>query len=87
VTPPIRVTGSALEARHLESGDSTLLYLFNHGRDTARSEVRVRRDRPVHAATDLVTGASVPVVAVNDALVLKVEIPPNGVQVMRLTRQ
>jgi hypothetical protein len=36
---PIRTTGAAIEARHLESGADTLLFLFNHGTHEARSDV------------------------------------------------
>jgi beta-galactosidase len=87
VTLPIRVTGAPLEARHLDSGNSTLLYLFNHGSEPARSEVSLRRERLDYVATDLVTGASVPVTAVERAVVVKVEIPPRGVRVLQLSRR
>jgi hypothetical protein len=47
--------------------------------------VSLRRERPVHAALDLTNNTSVPLSAVEDGVMLKVEIPPAGVQVLQLT--
>jgi beta-galactosidase len=87
VTPPIDVTGSPIEARHLEAGDDTLLFLFNHGTATARSGVALRRPTGDYSAYELVTGQTAAVARAGDALKVSVELAPAGVQVLRITRK
>jgi beta-galactosidase len=86
VTLPIRVTGGTIEARHLESGKETLLFLFNHGRQEARSEVWLRRDAGEYTAMDLVGGRSVRLTKAPDGVTVNVVLPSSGVQVLRITR-
>ena len=86
VTPPVEVTGSAIEARRLTSGADTLLFLFNHGDTPARSAVSLPLPS-IEAAEDLVTGAAVPLDRASDRVTLAVELPPRGVQVVRLRRR
>jgi beta-galactosidase len=87
VTLPIRVTGTPLEARHLESGGDTLLFLFNHGKEPARSEVSLRAPTGGYTALDIVDGRPVPVARPGDGLTIKVELGPAGVQVLKISRQ
>jgi beta-galactosidase len=86
VTLPIRVTGGTIEARHLESGEETLLFLFNHGRQEARSEVWLRRAAGEYTAIDLVDGRSVRLARSPDGVTVNVVLPSSGVQVLRITR-
>jgi hypothetical protein len=81
----IRTTGSAIEARHLESGADTLLFLFNHAKQEARSEVTLLRASRDDAAIDLVTGQTVELRRAADGVGLAVVLPPSGVQVVKIT--
>jgi beta-galactosidase len=81
----IRTTGSAIEARHLESGADTLLFLFNHAKQEARSEVTLLRASRDDAAIDLVSGQTVELRRAADGVSLAVVLPPSGVQVVKLT--
>jgi beta-galactosidase len=82
VTPDIEVTGSPLEARHLDAGGDTLLFLFNHGTSPARSRVSLRRAAGL--AQDLVTGERIAVTPAREAVSIDVQLPPAGVQVLRI---
>ena len=84
VSEPLRVTGDPLEARVLESGNDRLLFLFNHGRGDARSRLRLAAGAGEHAATDVVNGREVGLQRDGDGLVLDLELPPAGVQVLRI---
>jgi hypothetical protein len=86
VALPLRVTGTTIEARHLESGKETLLFLFNHGKQEARSEVWLRRDRGEDTAVDLVDGRPVRLTRSPDGVTVNVVLPSSGVQVLRITR-
>ena len=79
---PIEVTGSPIEARHLEAGRDTLLFLFNHDAEAARSEVMVR-GRP-GAATDLVTGAAVETTPVTGGVRIAVALAPREPRAIRI---
>jgi beta-galactosidase len=81
---PIRVAGAPIEARHLESGSSTLLFLFNHAKQEARSEVTMRLAAGDYAAIDLVTGQTVELRPVADGVSVSVILPPSGVQVVKI---
>lgn len=83
VTLPIEVTGSSIEARHLEAGPDTLLFLFNHARAAAHSEVLLHR--AAAAASDLVTSA--PVALASDAAGVRVtvDLDPGAVRVLKLS--
>ena len=85
VTLPIDVTGSPIEARHLDSGSDALLFLFNHGGEPARSEVSFRRSAGNYSATDLVSGESVAVAPAAGAVRVSVELEPAGVRVLRIS--
>ena len=87
VSLPIRVTGAPLEARHLESGKDAVLFLFNHGKGAARSEVLLRRPAGDYTAVDLSEGRPVPVTTSADGVSLEVDLPPAGVQVVRIGRK
>ena len=85
VTRPIRVAGSALEGRHLESGRDTLLFLFNHAAQAAKSDVWLRLPAGGHTATDLVDGNALPLARDGDGVSLRVNLPAGGVQVVRIS--
>jgi beta-galactosidase len=84
---PIRTTGAPIEARHLESGADTLLFLFNHGKPEARSEVWLRREAGDYTAVDLGDGRPVPLGRGVDGVTMSVVLPPSGVQVVRIARR
>jgi beta-galactosidase GanA len=85
VTVPVRVTGAPLEARHLESGGGALLFLFNHGRQLAKSEVWLQRASGDESAEDVSTGRSVPFRREAGGVAVAVELAPAAVQVLRIS--
>ena len=87
VTLPVRVTGAPVEARYLESGRDALLFVFNHGKDVARSEVSLQRERGSYTAIDLVSGRDVPLSNQGSGVAVSVELPPAGVRVLRISRE
>jgi beta-galactosidase len=89
VTLPIDVAGDAIEARHLETGDDALLFLFNHARTQASATVSLRRPTGIaaYAATSLLNGATVPVTRTANGVSVRVVLAPNDVQVLRIDRR
>ncbi len=85
VTLPIQVTGAPIEARHLESGNDALLFLFNHGKDVARSTVRLRRDVGAYVAVDVTDGRPIAIESAGGSVVIGIELQPAAVQVLRIT--
>ena len=81
---PVRVTGSALEARHVESGSDRLLFLFNHGKAQARSEVALRVPPGEYSAIDLASQRAIRLWRAADHVTVAVDLPPAGVQVVRI---
>jgi len=80
----VRVSGSPLESQLLDSAGETLLFLFNHNPTKALSEIELARQ--AGAASNLRTGAAIPVERTAGALRLSVEIPPLDVLVVRFAR-
>jgi hypothetical protein len=87
VTLPVRVTGSPLEARYLESGTDALLFLFNHGRERAKADVWLRRDPGDYTASDVVDGGPVTLVRSGDGVTVAVDLRTEGVRVLRIARR
>jgi beta-galactosidase len=81
---PIRVSGAAIEARFLESGGDTLLFLFNHDRQPAKSEVWLRGT--AGSVSDVVDGHPVEFKRSNGGVTVRVDLIPGGVQVLRVGR-
>ncbi|HJR59292.1 MAG TPA: beta-galactosidase [Vicinamibacterales bacterium] len=82
---PVAVTGSPLEVRYSESGADTLLFVFNHSKSPARSEITMRRAPGRYTATDLVTGDAVMLIHDRDGIGLGAELPANDVRVLRIS--
>jgi beta-galactosidase len=79
---PLRVTGSAIEARTLESGGDTLLFLFNHDRQPAASEVWLRGT--AGSVSDILDGQGVEFGRSNGGVTVRVELAPGDVRVLRV---
>ena len=86
VTMPITVTGSPVEARYLESGNATVLFLFNHRQQPAKSRVALRLPPGAYVGTDLVEGRAVSVSESAGGITMAVEIAPSDVRVVRISR-
>lgn len=86
VALPVEVSGTPIEARYLETGNDTLLFLFNHGKQASQSEVTLQRPAGDYAATDLVSGAAVPLTRTPDGVKLAVTLDSSDVRVVRLAR-
>ena len=87
VKVPVRVIGASIEARYLDAGNDTLLFLFNHAKQEARSSVWLRRAPGADTAIDLVDRRRVTLTRASDGVTLEVVLPPSAVQVVRVTRQ
>jgi hypothetical protein len=88
VTLPVKVSGAPIEARLLDSGpDTTLLFLFNHGKQAAQSEVLVRGLASAATATDLADNRAVTLTPTAEGIALTTEIEPGGVRVLRVARR
>jgi beta-galactosidase len=85
ITPPVDVSGTPLEARHLESGTDALLFLFNHGNESARSEVLLRRPGGEYAGADVIDGQPVTLTRKADGVAVSVDLEPGGVRVVRIS--
>ncbi len=87
VTLPIEVSGSTIEARHLESGGDALLFLFNHDKEPARSTVSLRRQAGEFAATDLMGQRPVTLERGAEGVTVTVDLAPGDVRVLRIARR
>jgi beta-galactosidase len=79
---PLRVTGAAIEARTLESGGDTLLFLFNHDRQPATSEVWLRGT--AGSVSDIFDGHRVEFGRSNGGVIVRVDLAPGDVRVLRV---
>ncbi|HEY0872399.1 MAG TPA: beta-galactosidase [Vicinamibacterales bacterium] len=82
---PVTVEGAPLEVRYTESGDDTLIFVFNHGNTPAKGEVSLARAAGRYAAVDLVQGGAVTLTRDTDSVAFRVDLPARGVQVVRVT--
>jgi beta-galactosidase len=85
VSFPVHVTGDPIEARHLDSGKDALLFLFNHGPETTRTDVRLSRAPGDYTAVDMASGRAVAVATRAEGVAVTVSLPPAGVQVLKIT--
>jgi beta-galactosidase len=87
VALPVRVTGSPLEARHLESGTDALLFLFNHGKEPAAADVWLKREAGEYQATDLMLEQAVQTTSAAGGVSVRATLPPGAVQVLKIGRR
>jgi beta-galactosidase len=80
VVVPVRVAGSPLEVRSVETARDTLIFLFNHGGTPARSEVFLRRPAGTYAAT-------IPLEHVEGGVTIAAAIAPSSVRVLHLSQR
>jgi beta-galactosidase len=85
VVPPIAASGDEVEVRHLEAGDETVLFVFNHGREAASAGVSVRLPAREYSANDLVSGEPVVLRPAPPGVRIDVTLPPSGVRVVRIS--
>jgi beta-galactosidase len=86
VTLPVSVKGGAIEARTLESGSDTLLFVFNHDKQAVDAEIGVRLPAGAYQASDLVEDGQVKTVRAGQLVELSKHLEPSAVWVVRLTR-
>ena len=82
--PVVASGGDLLEARTLQAGADTLLFVFNHGSKEADASVDVRGVRATRAV-DVVADKPVPVTSAADGVQVRRKIAPSDVWVVRLT--
>jgi hypothetical protein len=85
VSLPVHVSGSPVEVRHTESGRDAVLFVFNHAKEAAASEISLARSAGNYAVTDLTNGAAVTPGRSKDAVTLRLNLPPLGVRVLRVS--
>jgi len=73
--------------RYLESGNDTLVFMFNHATSRAQSEVSMRLPAGTYSATDLLEGRPQRVTRTEDGLRLEADLAPSAMSVLRVTRQ
>lgn len=81
---PVRVAGDPIEARHVESGKDVVLFLFNHAKQPAKSDVWLQRPAGEYLATDVVDGRPVAMKRASDGVTMSVELPASDVRVLRI---
>jgi hypothetical protein len=85
ITLPVEVSGAPVEVRYTESGRETLLFVFNHTKARARSEISLRRAPGRYTATNLIDGSAVALARDTDGIGVRVDLPANEVQVLRIS--
>jgi beta-galactosidase len=84
---PVRVTGDPIEARYVESGKNAVLYLLNHAKQTAKSEVWLQREAGEYEAVDVVKDQPVTIGHATGGVSMHVELAPSDVRVIRIARR
>jgi len=79
--------GGNIEARTLESGKATLLFVFNHEKQSVDAGVDLRLPAGTVHASDLVAAQPVSVSRDGEFLRLKKRMDGSAVWVVRLTRE
>jgi beta-galactosidase len=94
VAPEVRVSGSEtskIEVRRLTSADKQFVFVFNHASSPADATISLHLPWQVHHARDLVSGTEItsPVLqgSANQDAILKKNLGPNGIWIVRLDRQ
>ncbi len=92
VSRPVEVSGSQqansdqpVEVRTMDSERDKLVFIFNHGRETAEPVARVKLPAGSYSVIDLVTGEKLTTSYQRDALVLKGRLAPGDVWVVRIS--
>jgi beta-galactosidase len=87
VVIPVSTHGGNIEARTLESGKATLLFVFNHEKQSVDAGVSLRLPAGTVHASDLVAAQPVSVSREGEFLRLKKRMDGSAVWVVRLTRE
>lgn len=85
VSLPVRVIGSPVEVRHTESGSEAILFVFNHAKTAATSDVSLTRPAGNYTVTDIMDGAAVASSKSGDSVTMRLELPALSVRVLRVT--
>ena len=86
VSLPVTVSGSPIEVRYLESGNDWLVVVFNHSRETARSQVTLKVPGN-YRASDLIDDRRMATTRAGERLAFSVDLPVAGVQTIWIQRQ
>ena len=85
ISVPVTSTGSPVEVRHTESERDAVLFVFNHGKGTAQSEVSLARDRGDYVVTDVVRGGTIPSRRFSSGIAVRLDLAPMSVRVLRVS--
>jgi beta-galactosidase len=75
----------SIEVRTMEAGPEKLVFIFNHGSTTHEASVRIKVPADSYTARDLVKEEAVTAPYVRDGIVLRKQLTPNDVWVLRLS--
>ena len=81
---PVTATGAPLEVRFTESGDETIVFVFNHDDRKASADVTLTRPAGAYRAVDLETGKPVPLTRDRDGIGFTANIDARAVKVLRI---
>ena len=87
VVIPVTAQGGKVEARTLEAGNDTLLFVFNHDVQPVDASLGMRVEAGAYRGLDLVSGQPVSVARDREFVRLHKRLDGSGVWVVRLTRQ
>jgi beta-galactosidase GanA len=87
VEPPVTVEPAGAEVRYVESGRDLLVFAFNHGAEAVAATVGLRAPAGSYRATDLVTGKQMETSLSGGHIMMRGQIGPRDVRVVRLTPQ
>jgi beta-galactosidase len=82
---PVAAKGGYIEARTLEAGHDTLLFVFNHDKQAVDAEVGIRLPAGAYHASDLADNQPVKTVRVGQSVELKKRLESSAVWVVRFT--
>jgi beta-galactosidase GanA len=85
VTPAVATSDPNIEVRTLESRGDTLVFVFNHAKQAMDGRVALRAPAGAYRASEVVTGAAVPVTREGGRLRLERRLEPSDVWVVKLT--
>jgi len=84
VHPPVTAEPTGTEVRYLESGRDTLVFAFNHGAEAVVSSIGLRAAAGSYRATDIVTAKPVETSLSDGHIMMRGQIGPRDVWVVRL---
>jgi beta-galactosidase GanA len=87
IQTPVTADPPGMEVRYLESGANTLVFAFQHGAKAVMATIGVRLGAGRYRASDVVTGKPVETSTEDGHIIMRGQIAPQGVWVVKLAPQ